>query len=86
MMQGAREKFFAGAALAQKQNGRIGGGNALHDLARFLHRGMFADDARKSVALGIFLAQQQIFAQEFLLRARLARAKSSNDPDRPASG
>ncbi len=68
MMQRAREKFFAGAALAQKQNCRVGGGHSLHDLARFLHGGMFADDARKSVTLGIFLAQEQIFAEQFLLR------------------
>ena len=67
VMDRAGKEFLAGAAFAEQQHGGIGGGHALHHLARFLHGGMFADDARKTVPRGVFLAQQQIFAQEFLL-------------------
>ena len=77
VMDGAREKFLAGAAFAQQQNRGIGGGHALRHLARFLHGGMLADDAREAVARGVFLAQQQIFAQQFLLRARRGPAADS---------
>ena len=67
MMDGAREEFFAGAAFAEQQHGGIGGGDALDLLADFADGSVFADDARKAVARGIFFAEDEIFAQQFLL-------------------
>ena len=70
MMNRAREKFLARAAFAQQQHRGIRRRHALGHRAGIFHRRMLADDARKSVAHRVFLAQQQILAQQFLLLRR----------------
>ena len=67
VMNGASEKLLARAAFAEEQNGGIGDGNALNLLAGFTDGGVFPDDARKPVACGVFLAQEQVLAKQFLL-------------------
>ncbi len=75
MVHGAREKFFAGAARPQQEHGGISGGDALHLRRGFLHAGMFAYDARESIAYGVFFAQQNIFPQQLLLSGGSADEK-----------
>src|SRR6266571_3543893 len=67
MMNCASEKLLPGAAFAEEQNGGIRDGNALNLLAGFTDGGVFSDDARKPVACGVFLAQEQVLAKQFLL-------------------
>jgi hypothetical protein len=57
MMDGAGEEFFACATFAEKEHSGVGGGYALELLANFTDRGVLTNDARKSVACGIFLAE-----------------------------
>ncbi len=67
MMDGAREEFFAGAAFAEQQHGGIGGGDVLDLLADFADGSVFTEDAREAVTRGIFFAEDEIFAEQFLL-------------------
>ena len=67
MMNSAGKEFFARAAFAQQQDGGIGCGHALDLVAGFLHGSVFAEDAREAIARGILLAEQEVFAQQFLL-------------------
>jgi len=70
VMHRARKKLLARSALTKEQHRRVCRGHALHLLRGFLHGFMFADNARESVSFGIFLPQQQILAQQFLLLRR----------------
>ncbi len=56
MMDGAREQFFAGAALAQQEHCGVGGGDTLDLLAHFLQGLVFAHNLREAVARRVFLA------------------------------
>jgi hypothetical protein len=67
MMDGAGEQLFAGAALAEEQNGGVRDGNFLDLLADFANGSIFAKDARKAVAGRIFFAKNQIFPEQLLL-------------------
>jgi len=67
LMDGAGEEFLAGAAFAEKQNGGVGGSDFLELMTDGLHGRGFADDAREAVTGGEFFAQDEIFAEEFLL-------------------
>ena len=66
-MNGARKKFFAGAAFAEQENGSVGRSDSLKLVADSFHRSGFADDARETIAGRKFLTQDEIFAQQFLL-------------------
>ena len=67
MVNGAREEFLAGAAFAEEQHRGFGRRDTLQLMADRFHRVGFADDAREAVTRGKFLAQDEIFAQQFLL-------------------
>ena len=85
MVDGAREEFLAGAAFAEEQNGGVGGGDFLNLLAEFADGGVFAEDAREAVARGIFFAEDEIFAQQFLLAGGAADEEISDGRGRRAS-
>ena len=44
-MDGVRDQFLAGAALAKNQHAAVGAGHQRHLLAQRFHRHAFADDA-----------------------------------------
>src|SRR5215475_1196657 len=67
MMDGAGKQFLAGAAFAKKENGGICLRNTLQLLAELADRGVLADNAGETITSREFLAQQEIFAQQFLL-------------------
>ena len=58
-----RKQLFSRPAFTQQQASRVRGRHLLNLLAYFPDRGMFPNNSRKSVARGVFLAQQQIFPQ-----------------------
>ncbi len=64
------EQLFSRPAFSQQQASRIRRRHFLNLLAHFSDGRMFAYDSRKSIARGVFLAQQQIFPQELLLTRR----------------
>ena len=67
MMDGAGEEFLAGATFAEKKNGGIGLRDALNLEAEITDRTVFADDTRKTITCGKFLAEQKVFAKQLLL-------------------
>src|SRR4030095_7312847 len=67
VVNGASEEFLARTAFTEQENGCPGRGHALELLANRLHGGRVPDDARKAVAGGELLAEDEIFPQQFLL-------------------
>ena len=62
-VEGAGDQLLAGAAFAQDEDGGVGGGDALDELAQFDHFGGFADDLLELVNFGGVRARRAAFSR-----------------------
>ena len=65
-VQRARDQFLAGAAFAENEHPRVGGGNGLNQFPQFAHFRRFADDLVEAENFAGARAQRGIFPQELM--------------------
>ena len=64
LVQRARHQLLAGAAFAQQQHRRVGGGRALDRQHRLLQRGILAQELRQADPALVFLLEQHVLGEQ----------------------